>query len=126
MPKNETRHNTYEVRSTGSSAAPKGTDDQTRTSEAAVAAGPHVVIDGVVIEANRMTLTPLEVARVMRLEEIDVRNMIRRGALHDVSCDGKRRLDPDEVILAVEERVCSGELEAHVFVELAALIAGRL
>jgi hypothetical protein len=89
-------------------------------------AGPHVVIDGVQLEANRLTLCPAEVARVMRLEETDIRNMIRRGELRDVSCDGKRRLDPDEVIEAIEERVRRGELEAHVFVELAALIAGRL
>lgn len=88
--------------------------------------GPHVVIDGVVIEANRLTLTPAEAAQVMRLSEADVCNMIRRGELSDVSCDGRRRLDPDEVIGAVEERVQRGDLQAHVFVELAALIAGRL
>ncbi|HEY4811470.1 MAG TPA: helix-turn-helix domain-containing protein [Solirubrobacteraceae bacterium] len=88
--------------------------------------GPHVVIDGVALEANRTTLSPAEVARVMRLPESEVRNMLRRGDLQDVSCDGRRRLDPDEVIAAVERRVQTGELEKHVFVELAALIAGRL
>lgn len=87
---------------------------------------PHVVIDGVAIEANRTTLTPAEVARVMRIAESEVRNMIRRGELNDISCDGRRRLDPDEVILAVEERVSRGELGLHVFVELAALIGGKL
>jgi hypothetical protein len=87
---------------------------------------PHVVIDGVAIEANRTTLAPTEVARVMRVAESEVRNMIRRGELNDISCDGRRRLDPDEVILAVEERVRRGELGAHVFVELAALIGNKL
>lgn len=57
---------------------------------------------------------------------VRVRNIIRRGELHDISCDARRRLDPDEVIEAVEQRVAKGELEKHVFVELAALIAGRL
>jgi len=88
--------------------------------------GPHVVIDGVRLEAKRLTLTPAEVAQVMRLQEPDVCNMIKRGELRDVSCDARRRLDPDEVIEAVEERVRRGELGAHVFVELAALIGGRL
>jgi hypothetical protein len=88
--------------------------------------GPHVVIDGVPLKANRLTLSPYEVARVMRIDEAAVRNMIRRGELRNVSCDGRRRLDPDEVIEAVEARVRRGELEAHVFVELAALVAGRL
>ncbi|MGH2854418.1 MAG: helix-turn-helix domain-containing protein [Solirubrobacteraceae bacterium] len=87
---------------------------------------PHVVIDGVAIEARRLTLTPAEVARVMRVEETEIRNMIRRGELRDVSSDGKRRLDPDEVIALVERRVRDGELGKHVFVELAALISGRL
>jgi len=84
------------------------------------------VIDGVPLKANRLTLSPYEVARVMRTDEAAVRNMIRRGELRNVSCDGRRRLDPDEVIQAVEERVRNGELEAHVFVELAALIAGQI
>jgi hypothetical protein len=88
--------------------------------------GPHVLIDGVAIEANRTTLSPAEVARVLRIEDADVRNMLRRGELSDISCDGRRRLDPDEVIAAVERRVHDGQLGAHVFVELAALIAGRL
>lgn len=48
---------------------------------------PHVVIDGVAIEANRTTLTPAEVARVMRIADSEVRNMIRRGELEDISCD---------------------------------------
>jgi hypothetical protein len=61
-----------------------------------------------------------------RVDEKDVRNMIRRGELQDVSSDGRRRLDPDEVIIFVEKRVAEGELSPHVFVELAALIAGRL
>lgn len=88
--------------------------------------GPHVVIDGLELEANRTTLSPTEVARVMRVSEADVRNMIRRGELQDVSCDSRLRLDPDEVIAAIERRVQDGRLEKHVFVELAALIAGRL
>jgi hypothetical protein len=88
--------------------------------------GPHVVIDGVALEANRMTFSPMEVARVMRVPESEVRSMIRKGELQDVSCDGRRRLDPDEVIAAVERRVHDGKLEKHVFVELAALIAGRI
>ncbi len=88
--------------------------------------GPYVIIDGVPLEANRLTLSPSEVARVMRIDESDVRNMLRRGELRDVSCDKRPRLDPDEVIEAVEGRVRRGELQAHVFVELAALIAGRL
>ncbi len=87
---------------------------------------PQVVIDGVTIEADRLMLLPAEVARVLRVEEKDVRNMIRRGELRDVSSDGRRRLDPDEVIVIVEKRVAEGELAPHVFVELAALIAGRL
>jgi excisionase family DNA binding protein len=88
--------------------------------------GPHVMIDGVTLEAHRTTLSVTEVARVMRVSESEVRNMIRRGELQDVSCDRTRRLDPDEVIAAVERRVQDGGLEKHVFVELAALIAGRL
>jgi hypothetical protein len=88
--------------------------------------GPHVMIDGVTLEAHRTTLSLMEVARVLRVPESEVRNMIGRGELQDVSCDGRRRLDPDEVIAAVERRVQDGELEKHVFVELAALIAGRL
>lgn len=87
---------------------------------------PHVFIAGTAIEANRLTLLPAEVASVMRLGETEVRKMIRLGELSDVSFDRTPRLDPDEVIKAVEERVRRGELEAHVFVELAALVAGRL
>jgi hypothetical protein len=58
--------------------------------------------------------------------ESEVRNMLTEGELRDVSPDGRRRLDPDEVIAAVELRVRDGRLEKHVFVELAVLIAGRL
>jgi hypothetical protein len=88
--------------------------------------GPHVVIDGVTLEANRTTLSLMEVVRVMRTSESEVRDMISRGELRDVSCDSRRRLDPDEVIAAVERRVQDGRLKKYVFVELAALIAGRL
>jgi Helix-turn-helix domain len=87
---------------------------------------PHVTIDGVTIDAARLMLLPVEVAKILRVDEKDVRNMIRRGELQDVSSDGRRRLDPDEVIVVVERRVAKGELSPHVFVELAALIAGRL
>jgi hypothetical protein len=87
---------------------------------------PHVLIDGVAIEARRLMLAPTDVARVLRTEEAEVRNMVRRGELRDVSSDGRRRLDPEEVIALVEQRVRDGELGKHVFVELAALISGRL
>lgn len=87
---------------------------------------PHVFIDGVAVEVRRLTLAPVAVARVMRVEEREIRNMIRRGELRDVSSDAKRRLDPDEVIALVEQRVRDGELGRLVFVELAALISGRL
>jgi hypothetical protein len=87
---------------------------------------PHVLIDGVTIEARRLMLSPADVARVLRVAEADVRNMVRRGELRDVSSDGRRRLDPEEVIALVEQRVRDGELGKHVFVELAALISGRL
>jgi hypothetical protein len=87
---------------------------------------PYVTIDGVTIDAARLMLLPFEVAQILRVDEKDVRNMIRRGELQDVSSDGRRRLDPDEVIVVVERRVAKGELSPHVFVELAALIAGRL
>lgn len=87
---------------------------------------PRVLIDGVEIEAKRLMLAPVDVAQVLRVKETDVRNMIRRGELRDVSSDGKRRLDPDEVIALVERRVRNGELGKHVFLELAALISGRL
>jgi hypothetical protein len=85
-----------------------------------------VLIAGVAIEARRLMLSPADVARVLRVEEADVRNMVRRGELLDVSSDGRRRLDPEEVIALVEQRVRDGELGKHVFVELAALISGRL
>jgi hypothetical protein len=87
---------------------------------------PQVTIDGVTIDADRLMLLPAEVALVLRVDENEVRNMIRRGELQDVSSDGRRRLDPNEVIDVVEKRVAKGELSPHVFVELAALIAGRL
>lgn len=87
---------------------------------------PYVTIDGVTIDAARLMLLPAEVAQILRVDERDVRNMIRCGELQDVSSDGRRRLDPDEVIVLVEKRVAKGELSPHVFVELAALIAGRL
>lgn len=87
---------------------------------------PYVTIDGVTINADRLMLLPLEVAPILRIDEKDVRNMIRRGELQDVSSDGRRRLDPDEVIVLIEKRVAQGELSPHVFVELAALITGRL
>lgn len=87
---------------------------------------PYVTIDGVTIDADRLMLLPLDVAQIMRIEEREVRNMIRRGELQDVSSDSRRRLDPNEVIVVVEERVATGELSPHVFIELAALIAGRL
>jgi hypothetical protein len=87
---------------------------------------PHVLIDGVAIEAQRLMLGTADAARVLRVSEADVRNMVRRGELRDVSSDGRRRLDPEEVIAVVERRVRDGELGRHVFVELAALISGRL
>jgi hypothetical protein len=37
---------------------------------------PHVLIDGVAIEARRLMLAPADVARVLRVEEADVRNMV--------------------------------------------------
>lgn len=86
----------------------------------------HLVIDGVPFEAHRLTLSPAEVAHVMRLDEAEVRALVSCGTLNDASCDGRLRLDPEEVVKAVEERVGRGELGAHVFVELAALVAGRL
>lgn len=86
----------------------------------------YVTIDGVTVDAARLMLSPAEVAQVLRVDERDVRNMIRRNELQDVSSDGRRRLDPDEVIVVVEKRVAEGKLGPHVFVELAALIAGRL
>jgi hypothetical protein len=113
MPENETQQTAIDV--PGDPARVDRTID-----------GPHVMIDGVALEANRTTLSLIEVARVMRVSESDVRNMIRRGELQDVSCDSRRRLDPDEVIAAVERRVQDGTLEKHVFVELVVLIAGRL
>lgn len=76
--------------------------------------------------AARLMLLPVEAAQILRVEEKDVRNMIRRGELQDVSSDGRRRLGPDEVIVAVQKRVAEGKLSPHVFVELAALITGRL
>ena len=78
------------------------------------------------IQTLNLLLLPLEVAQIMRIEEREVRNMIRRGELQDVSSGSRRRLDPNEVIIVVEERVATGELSPHVFIELAALIAGRL
>lgn len=87
---------------------------------------PQVTIDGVTIDATRLMLSPAEVAQVLRIDEKDVRNMIRRGEFQDVSSDSRRRLDPNEVIDVVEKRVAEGQLSPHVFVELAALIAGRL
>jgi hypothetical protein len=87
---------------------------------------PYVTIDGVTIDAARLMLSPVEVAQVLRVDERDVRNMIRRDELQDVSSDGRRRLDPNEVIVVVEKRVAEGDLGPHVFVELAALITGRL
>lgn len=87
---------------------------------------PHVLIDGVAIEARRLMLAPADVARVLRVKESDVRNMVRKGELRNVSSDGRRRLDPEEVIALVEQRVRDDELGRHVFVELAALISGRL
>jgi hypothetical protein len=47
---------------------------------------------------------------VLRVEESDVRNMVRRNELRDISSDGRRRLDPEEVIALVEQRVRDGEL----------------
>jgi len=87
---------------------------------------PYVTIDGVTIDAARLMLSPVEVAQVLRVDERDVRNMIRRDELQDVSSDGRRRLDPNKVIVVVEKRVAEGDLGPHVFVELAALITGRL
>lgn len=87
---------------------------------------PQVVIDGVTIDAARLMLSPDEVAQVLRVEEKDVCNMIRRGELRDVSSDGRRRLDPNEVIAVVEKRVGEGALRRHVYVELAAAISGLL
>jgi hypothetical protein len=85
-----------------------------------------MLIDGVAIEVRCLMLAPADVARVLRVKETDVRNMVRRGELRDVSSDGRRRLDPEEVAALVEQRVRDGELGKHVFVELAALISGRL
>ena len=39
---------------------------------------PYVTIDGVTIDAARLMLSPVEVAQVLRVDERDVRNMIRR------------------------------------------------
>jgi hypothetical protein len=87
---------------------------------------PHVVIDGVTVDARRLMLSPAEAAQVLRVEEVEVRSMVRRGELRDVSSDGAVRLDPNDVITLVEQRVRDGALGKHVYVELAALISGRL
>jgi hypothetical protein len=87
---------------------------------------PQVTIDGSLFDAARSMFSLAEVAQVLRVDERSVVNMIRRGELRDVSSDGRRRLDPNEVIVVVEKRVAAGELGPHVFVELAALIGERL
>lgn len=87
---------------------------------------PHVVIDGVTFEAQRLMLTPAEVAGILGIEETQVRAMVDRGELRDVSSEGSVRLDPNEVIASTERRVQDGVLGKHVYVELGALISGRL
>jgi hypothetical protein len=87
---------------------------------------PHVVIDGVTIEVQRLMLDPAAVAGVLGVKEAEVRAMVDRGELRDVSSESAVRLDPNEVIALVERRVQGGELGKHVYVELAALISGRL
>lgn len=87
---------------------------------------PHVVIDGVTFEAQRLMLTPAEVAGILGIEETQVRAMVDRGELRDVSSEGTVRLDPNEVIASTERRVQDGELGKHAYVELGALISGRL
>jgi hypothetical protein len=83
----------------------------------------HVVIDGVTFEARRLMLTPAEVAGILRIEEAEVRAMVDRGELRDISSENAVRLDPNEVIALTERRVQGGELGKHVYVELGALIS---
>jgi hypothetical protein len=87
---------------------------------------PQVVIDGVTVEAKRLMLAPEEVGEILRVGESEVEAMVDRGELRDVSSDGGVRLDPDDVITLVEQRVRGGELGKHVYVELTALISRRL
>ncbi len=66
---------------------------------------PQVVIDGVTVEAKRLMLAPEEVGEILRVEESEVGAMVDRGELRDVSSDGGVRLDPNDVITLVEQRV---------------------
>lgn len=87
---------------------------------------PHVVIDGVRVEARRLMLAPAEVAGVLGVGEAEVSAMVDRGELRDVSSEAAVRLDPNEVIALTERRVQGGELGKHVYVELAALVSTPL
>jgi hypothetical protein len=87
---------------------------------------PHVVIDGVTFEAQRLMLTPAEVADILQIGEAEVREMVDRGELRDVSSESAVRLDPNEVIAFTERRVQGGELGKHVYVKLAALVSTPL
>jgi hypothetical protein len=87
---------------------------------------PHVVIDGVRVEARRLMLAPAEVAGILGVGEAEVCAMVDRGELRDVSSEASVRLDPNEVIALTERRVQGGELGKHVYVELAALVSTPL
>lgn len=87
---------------------------------------PQVVIDGVTVEVRRLMLSPAEVAGIFRIGEAEVREMVRRGELRDVSSEGAILLDPNEVISLVEQRVRDGDLGKHMYVELTALISAHV
>lgn len=72
---------------------------------------------------KRLTLDVHEVAPILRCTVNDVRNMVRRGELSNVSSDRWRRLDPEQVVRIVEAKVAMGELPHLALVELARLIS---
>lgn len=88
--------------------------------------GFEVTIDGLRFESHRLMLSVAEVAVVLGVGDPEIRRMVARGELRDVSSAGDVRLDPPEVVGLVEQRVADRLLGTSTFVVLVALVSGRL
>ena len=78
-----------------------------------------IVIGSRRVETDRVAITPFEAAFVLGTSEREVRNMLRRGALADVSSARTRLIDPNELAGLIEGR----PIELHT---LAELLEGRV
>lgn len=84
---------------------------------------PLMQLGGRTVQVRRLALEVSEAASVLRCSPQDVRNLVRRGELADVSANRTRRIDPLELAQLAARRAQAGELSHMALVDLARLVS---